>query len=243
VVAAAALLIILFILWIINRVASVALELTGLTYDAASFQARSALLGVGFTTSEAELIVQHPVRRKIVMLLMLIGNTGIISAMVSVLILFLNAETSSQAALRLLAVCGGVLVLWLLARSPWLKKHMLKGISWALRRWTHIDVRDYDNLMQLSGGYHIVELTVGPEEWYVNMNLRATDFRHKGLLVLGIYRSGEYIGTPKADTVICAGDKLILYGQTHNLDEQIVKPHTKLVPPEQGPRSEAPGSS
>jgi len=37
-----------------------------LSVEAAHFQARSALTGVGFTTSESELIVGHPARRRIV---------------------------------------------------------------------------------------------------------------------------------------------------------------------------------
>ncbi len=39
---------------IVERVATVALTLTGLSRDAAQFQARSAFTGAGFTTGEAE---------------------------------------------------------------------------------------------------------------------------------------------------------------------------------------------
>jgi hypothetical protein len=65
---------------IVVRIATAMLVLTGLSPEVARFQARSALTGVGFTTSEAESVVGHPVRRKIVMTLMLIGSAGVITA-------------------------------------------------------------------------------------------------------------------------------------------------------------------
>jgi len=51
---------------VIIRVATSALVMTGMAHESARFQARSAFLGVGFTTAEAESVVSHPVRRRIV---------------------------------------------------------------------------------------------------------------------------------------------------------------------------------
>lgn len=67
----------LFVLMTISimlvRIASVALRLTGLDETTAKFQALSAVSGTGFTTKESEAIVNYPVRRKIITLLMIIG--------------------------------------------------------------------------------------------------------------------------------------------------------------------------
>ena len=59
---------------VVTRIAAVALVHTGLGLEAARFQARSAFTGVGFTTDESESLVNHPVRRRIVMGLMLVGT-------------------------------------------------------------------------------------------------------------------------------------------------------------------------
>ncbi|TWT47604.1 hypothetical protein [Botrimarina hoheduenensis] len=59
---------------LITRVAAMALMFTGLSREAAKFQARSAFTGVGYTTQESERTVNHPVRRRIIMALMLMGN-------------------------------------------------------------------------------------------------------------------------------------------------------------------------
>jgi len=65
------LLIVVALSLLITRVATVALTLTGMSREAARFQARSAFSGVGFTTRESEQVMQHPVRRRIILLLIL----------------------------------------------------------------------------------------------------------------------------------------------------------------------------
>ena len=79
----------------ITRIATVALTLTGLSQEAAGFQARSAYLGVGFTTSEAEQVVRHPIRRRIIMMLMIIGNLGLVAVVASVMLSFTNKSDST----------------------------------------------------------------------------------------------------------------------------------------------------
>ncbi|MFZ2168372.1 MAG: hypothetical protein WAW61_01915 [Methylococcaceae bacterium] len=73
------LLIIIIISYCIVRSGSIALEMTGISIPIARFQALSAFTGTGFTTQESERIVNHPVRRKIVSFLMILGNAGIVS--------------------------------------------------------------------------------------------------------------------------------------------------------------------
>lgn len=76
IVGVVAILVLLTLSLVITRLATVALVMTGLSKEAARFQARSAFTGTGFTTSEAETVVGHPVRRKIIMLLMILRSTG-----------------------------------------------------------------------------------------------------------------------------------------------------------------------
>ena len=55
------------------------MRLTGLAQNVATFQCISALSGTGFTTSESGMIVNYPVRRRILIVLMLFGNLGLVS--------------------------------------------------------------------------------------------------------------------------------------------------------------------
>ena len=103
-VALASVLIIVLISLILTRIATVALIQTGLSRETARFQARSALTGTGFTTSESETIVNHPVRRRLVLSLMLVGSAGVVTVIATLLLSFVNAdraETLTRANARL----------------------------------------------------------------------------------------------------------------------------------------------
>ncbi|MDY6843439.1 MAG: hypothetical protein SVW57_05045 [Thermodesulfobacteriota bacterium] len=49
----------------------------------ARFQALSAFSGTGFTTKETESIMNHPQRRRIITWIMILGNAGIVSIIVT----------------------------------------------------------------------------------------------------------------------------------------------------------------
>ncbi len=205
---------------IITRVATVALTLTGLSREVARFQARSAFSGVGFTTQEAELVVQHPVRRRIILLLMLLGNAGIVSAIASLVLSFLTAAGPREVALRLVVLFLGLSALWALARSRLVDRYMGHLIGWALRRWTHLEIRDYADLLDLHGDYRVVEHVVRPDDWLAGRTLADLRLREEGVLVLGIRRAdGTYIGAPRGWTEVRPGDTLIIYGRARLLEE------------------------
>src|SRR3954447_23513363 len=96
-VALASVLVIALLSMLITRVATVALAQTGMSRESARFQARSALSGVGFTTSEAESVVNHPVRRRIVQALMVVGSAGVVTAAASLILSFGGTHNDARA--------------------------------------------------------------------------------------------------------------------------------------------------
>lgn len=213
-------LIVLTLSLLINRIATVALTMTGLSRQVASFQARSAFTGVGFTTAEAEHVISHPVRRRIIMLLMLLGNAGVVTAISSLLLTFVNTVGPGEWLFRLLILSIGLTVLWFVARSQWIDHYVSRLINWALRRWTRLDVKDYMSLLHLSGEYTVTELEVQEDDWLANRQLKNLSLKEEGVTVLGIHReNGRYIGSPKGDTCIYPQDTLILYGKLPLLNE------------------------
>jgi K+/H+ antiporter YhaU regulatory subunit KhtT len=210
---------------LITRIATIALTHTGLTHTVANFQARSAFTGVGFTTNEAENITEHPVRRKIIMLLMLLGNVGIISAISSLIITFVDPrEDSLSGYSSIIIIAVSMLILWLLSQSKYLDKGLKKVINRALSHYTNIRVRDYNQVLNLSGEYEITELKVQTEDWMADRSLAETALKDEGIFVIGIRRSdGSYLGLPDGGTGIETGDTLVLYGrekQLRQLDER-----------------------
>ena len=204
---------------LITRVGTVALTLTGLSREVARFQARSAFSGVGFTTTESEQVVQHPVRRRIILLLILLGNAGVVSALAS-LVLSFTSFTGQEWLPRLLILVGGLAALWVIAASRLIDRWLSRMIGWGLKRWTHLDVRDYAALLNLSGEYRVVELQVKPRDWIANRRLSELKLRDEGVLVLGIHKAdGSYIGAPHGHTEITPNDTIVLYGRASVLAE------------------------
>ena len=200
---------------IITRVAAVALTFTGISRDLARFQARSAYTGVGFTTTESERIVVHPVRRRIVMQLMLLGNAGVAVMVASTVGIFLDSDVGRGGILtELMWLALGLLLIWLIARSKWLDEQMFRIVGMALKKFTRLEVYDYQGLLQLSDGFAVVEQTVQADDWIVGRSLAEMRLTMEGIQVLGIRRAdGDFVGTPIGSTYIRNGDKLVLYGE------------------------------
>ena len=214
------LLLVLSLSLLITRIATIALTYTGMSRESARFQARSAFTGTGFTTSESEKIVTHPVRRRIILLLMLFGNAGIAAVLTSLILTFVGEEEGTMLTVKIVLVISGVVALWAIASSRWVDRQLSKVIEFMLSRYTRLEVRDYASLLHLAGEYKVSELHVDPESWLANQNLANLKLRDEGLLVLGIERmSGEFIGTPNGSTVLEEGDNVILYGRDSTIAE------------------------
>lgn len=213
------LLLVLALSLLITRVAAVALMHTGMSAQSARFQARSAFSGVGFTTDEAEQVVNHPVRRRIVAWLMLFGNVGLVTA-ISSLLLSASAIERGSGLHGVAVLVGGVAALLWFSSSAWVDRRMSWAISWALRHWTTIDARDYARLLHVREDYGISELQVEPGDWLDGKTLRQSRLAGEGVIVLGMECPGDYyLGAPGPDTPMRAGDVLVLYGRTPRIAE------------------------
>ena len=205
---------------VVTRLATVALVLTGLSHEAARFQALSAFTGTGFTTREAETVVDHPVRRRVIMVLIILRSAGLVTVILSLILSFVDTDDSMSRVFRLLWLVGGVAILFLLARIRWVDTAIERIMAWALQHWTDLDVRDYVGLLKLSGSYRVMEVNVRREDWLAGKTIRAACLDQEGISVLGIYRNeGGYLGAPKSDTRMHPGDTLLVYGRAANLQE------------------------
>ena len=205
---------------LITRVATIALTVTGMPRPSARFQARSALTGVGFTTTESETVVSHPARRRIIMALMLVGNLGLATAMGGVLAGFLSAESSGQALGRVALLVGGLLLVYLLAMSRWFDRRLSRVIGRLLRRFTDLAVRDYEAMLHVAGEYEVKEMMARDGGWLAGRTLADLRLRDEGVVVLGIARpDGSYLGVPHGDSEIQPDDTLILYGRASTFED------------------------
>ncbi|MDT0278119.1 TrkA C-terminal domain-containing protein [Blastococcus goldschmidtiae] len=204
---------------LVTRVATVALTMTGMTLQHARFQARSAFTGTGFTTSEAEAVVNHPARRRIVMVLMLVSGAGAVSVIGTLVLSFAGVDSTGgglqRAAVIVVALTG---LLWL-AKSRVVDRYLRRVIERLLRRFTDLDVRDYAALLHLRGRWRVVQVPVREDDWIAAHPLGQLRLPEEGVTVMGVERDDTWIGAPNEELHLRTGDVVVLYGRQAILDD------------------------
>jgi len=211
---------ILFLSLTIVRIATVMLRLTGLSKDIAQFQARSAFTTTGFTAQESENIMNHPMRRKIIQNLMVMGNVGFVSFVSSLVLTMLSGNETVHLLLRLVILVGGSLLLFIMSRLPFFDSL----ISWVIRNALKKDIRlyrkDYENLLSLARDFEVIKVRLKSDSWMTDIPLKNLSLSDEGILVIGIHRQdGYFVGSPRGESVAYPGDEVVLYGREEPLKE------------------------
>jgi len=212
--AAISLLVILSLSVFVVRVAAVILRLTGLPESVARFQALSAFSGSGFTTAESEAVVNYPIRRRVIGLLMVFGNLGLVTVLATVSVSFLNNYDSMEGMTQqLLWLFAAIAILWLIALNPVADRIMCGSIHWLLKGLTSLDKRGPTKLLQATSGYSVAEHRIPHGDAEARASLSEFRLAERDLMVLGIKRSdGSYRSAPEPNTRIAGADRLVLYG-------------------------------
>ncbi len=215
-----ALLVITLVSLIAVRVGATALMMTGLSWDTASFQSYSAFFGVGFTTREAEMVVNHPVRRRIIRDLILAGNIGLTSALATLVVTIMQSDAHWSPLVVIGSLIGGLIMMFYLFRVGLIQKSVDYLIRGALKKAGLVNVLDYEMLLRIQSGYCVSEIEVMPDTPIVNKTLRESRPWDLGVIILAIKRHGETIpGIPGPTEKLLTGDLLTVYGEEHRVRE------------------------
>jgi hypothetical protein len=212
--------VILFSSIVIVKIASKILVLTGLSEEVSKFQAKSAFTGTGFTTTESESVIAHPLRRKVLSFLMTISNIGIISVISTSILTFINIESATEGVGRIvLAICFMVVIV-LVSRSKEFDSWLNQKIKKYLASHSHIELADYANLLHLGDKYGIGEIAIQDDHWFFEKTIEDLSLTNEGLLILGVQSyGGEFLGLPSKDYQFDRGDVAILYGRADMLQK------------------------
>jgi len=198
--------------FIILRIAAVAMRLTGLPENIARFQSVSALTGAGFTTSESEMIVHYPVRRRIVVILMVLGNLGLVSTASTLIVSFAGGEQTAEAILtQVLMFAGAIAVILVVMLNKTLDRAMCAVVGFLLERATSLGARRFHRLLQLHGGNSVAEHEYRGDEATTVGDLlpKLGTLQLLGIRGDGAYRSGPY----DAQDMVGSSSLLICYGR------------------------------
>lgn len=226
-IAIASLLVVVSIATLVTRMATLALTATGMPAEVARFQARSAFTGVGFTTSESESIVGHPVRRRIVLALMMMGNVGFVTIMASLILSFSSSSGTGDALSRLGIIVASITVFGLVTRTAFFQRRVTSLLARLLNRYSDLELRDFHQMMRIGGEYAVIELAVQEGDWIADKSLSELGLPDEGVLVLAVQRAdGRFIGAPQTATLVAVGDTLYLYGRSADVADLDDRPNS-----------------
>jgi hypothetical protein len=204
------LLIAILVSFIVVRIGGFALQLTGIEPDVARFQALSAFSGTGFTTREAERVVGNRTRRRIVTILIILGNAGMVTVIATLVASFTQVGGYAWFFIRLAIIVGGIFGLYqLIIRSnvgqrivDWLQRPVMNRIlrvAPAVEEIFHVEKDWAISLVTIKGSSNIIGLSV------------ADITAEEDIEVLAIDRAGTYLTRPNWDEKIAEGDRLLVY--------------------------------
>jgi len=209
-----ALLLIVVISLLLVQLGANALNLTGMSRSASQFQAASAFFGVGFTTREAEMVVEHPVRRRIILQLIIAGNIGITSALAALVVTLMQSnQADSHFWLMIPLLIAGIVGFGLLMNVGWIKRPLDALMRRLLTRVGVIRALDYEVLLHVQDGFSVSEVELVEGHPFVGQALGATRPSDRGIVILGIHRKdGTFAGVPGKHAILHAGDVAMIYG-------------------------------
>ena len=219
--------------YLIVRIGAIALEMTGLDRTKARFQALSAFTGTGFTTREAETVINHPRRRKIVTHLMILGNAGIVTV-IATFVVSLRPAGFYRPSLNLGIVAASLIVLYRIAMHREFARKLTNKIRELLKKTLHFEKVHIEEILQQSEGYGVASLLIEKESMIAGATLGQSGLRERDLMVLSIERDEGVIPVPKAQNKINVGDRLICYGKLENLKELVLSKVTPSIKQNQG---------
>jgi hypothetical protein len=212
------LLVAILVSFIIVRIGGFALQLTGIEPDVASFQALSAFSGTGFTTREAERVVGHRTRRRIVTILIILGNAGTVTVIATLVASFTQVTGYMWFFIRLAIIIGGIFGLYqLIVRSnvgrripAWLQRPIMHRI--------------------LRGAPAIEEIFSMEKDWAISLVMikrgaksigqSVADITAEGdIEILSIDRAGTYLTRPDLEEKIAERDRLLVYANRKSLKQ------------------------
>jgi hypothetical protein len=197
----------LFVWLVILWAGAIALEATGMERSKAFFQALSALSNTGFTTRQAEDIVEYPRRRYIVSWLIFFGCVGI-TAFLFLMILYVKAGIAAPSTTHIGVIVGSIVLFIILIWTG-----VIRWLANGILKLFHKGPVNVETLHQAQD-YGVVRIKITEKD---KIGLTIDKFK---VTVLAIERGDKVITSPKDTEPVQAGDYLLCYGKVEELNQK-----------------------
>lgn len=203
---------------IIVEIITVLFKMTGLTDEKARFQVISLLTGTGFTTKEAELIMQHPTRRKLAQFLMILGYLGFFVGTSLLVNILQNPLTTNIVGSAIIFM----VVIFVVVRNPLVKRNFDRIIERVILRLGSTRAKSKHKMYKMitrAKGYGIFSIIIDEDSHLDGITIMNSNLKSNDMIILNIDKGDEFIGFVKRDYVLQKGDNILIYGKV----DQVIK--------------------
>jgi hypothetical protein len=212
------LLIAILVSFIVVRIGGFALQLTGIEPEVARFQALSAFSGTGFTTREAERVVGHKTRRRIVTILIILGNAGLVTIIATLVASFTQVSGYTWFFIRLAIIIGGIFGLYQLIIRSNIGQRILDRLQRPLVNRILREAPAVEEIFHVEKDWAISLVMVKRGSKSVGQSV--ADITAEGELeILGIDRIDTYLIRPDREEKIVEGDRLLVYANRKSVKQ------------------------
>jgi len=177
----------------------------------------SAFSGTGFTTREAERVVNNTRRRKIVSWLMILGNVGIVTVIVTATSSFARAKGLGIGLNVLVLLTGLIAIITIARHTPLARRWETFAQSRLERLRIFEEDTTVDELLHVAEGYGVMRIQLLENSPMIGQTLADINNRLEHSFVLGIERNKEWLPTPRLTSKLIVNDYLIIYGKLEDL--------------------------
>lgn len=217
------------IYFIFIEIFTVLFRLTGMSKNKSRFQVISLFTNSGYTTQEAELIVNNQMRRKLATTTMLLGyalNVTVISVLINIIMTLGNSSSTRDVWLFLIYFGGFIFLIYILGKVRFID-NLIQDLIRAVA--IRIIYRRNENIIEVIDNYSdftIAEISVKkiPKEC-IDTPLKDSGIKSVyGIQILAIKRKSKVEKEVTGDTIIEEDDILIVSGHLTKMKELFIDP-------------------
>jgi hypothetical protein len=199
-----------------ERAGAILLMITGMDEKRARFQALSAFTRTGFTTKEAEMVMKDPRRRRIITWLIILGNAGLITVIVTATSSLVSA-TGYWLGINVAALLIGLVLVYIIARHTPLGNIWEKFVEKHIARSDLIEEAATEDLLHIMEGYGLQRVFITQDSPFIGQSLARVNTPENEFWIVGIERGKDWISLPRSGETIQPDDQLVVYGELSHL--------------------------
>jgi hypothetical protein len=181
---------------------------TGLDKHISRFQVISMLTGTGFTTGESELIIGHPIRRRVGAFLIFFGAFSL-AVVISVISSILSDDFLTK---EIAYVAGALTLLLFILKVPSVTKRLARVFKGELEK--NFDLQDLPirDVFLTDKNDYFVDVPIPRSSEKIGKSLKEVIIDEDDINILLIKRGEVIIRKNKLETDLQEGDAILVYG-------------------------------